>query len=163
MSLKSRKRTRGQAMAEFALVLPIFVLVIFGIIDMGRYVYDWNALNEASRTAARVGSVALWPPACNGLTREACVRVVAKNTLTAVPIALTDVSVQCQRKSVSGGAYLGVSPNNCGGTVPWRVNDLMTVTITRRFTLLTPIIGQLLDTPGNPLLTMTGQATVTVD
>ncbi|MFL5681139.1 MAG: TadE/TadG family type IV pilus assembly protein [Chloroflexota bacterium] len=163
MSRKPRQRSRGQALAEFALVLPIFVVVIFGIIDMGRYVYDWNALNEASRAAARVGSVALWPPVCNGLTREACVKQVAKSRLTAVPIALTDVTVQCQRKSVSGGTYLGVSTNNCGGTVPWRANDLMTVTITRRFTLLTPIIGQLLDNPGNPLLTMTGQATVTVD
>ncbi len=50
-------RGRGQALVEFALVFPVFMLVLFGILDVGRYVYVSNALNEASREGARYGSV----------------------------------------------------------------------------------------------------------
>ena len=161
MSTQRRKGGRGQALVEFALVIPILLLILFAIIDVGRYVYSWNAINEASRAGARTGSVALWPPDCNGLDRETCVKTIAKNRLTAVSIALTDVKVQCQRRA-SSGALSGLQLNNCGGDPTWRANDIMTVTITSRFTLLTPIVAQLIDA-GNPLLTMTGQTTVTVD
>lgn len=161
MTTQRRKGGRGQALVEFALVIPILLLILFAIIDISRYVYSWNALNEASRAGARTGSVALWPPDCNGLNRETCVKTIARNRLTAVSIDLTDVKVECQRRS-SNGALSAVQVDNCGGTTPWRANDIMTVTITRPFTLLTPIVAQLIDA-GNPLLTMTGQTTVTVD
>lgn len=161
MTTQRRKGGRGQALVEFALVIPIFLLILFAIIDVGRYVYGWNAINEASRAGARTGSVALWPPDCNGLNRETCVKTIARNRLTAVSIALTDVKVECQRRAPNG-ALSSVQLNNCGGDPTWRANDIMTVTITTRFTLLTPIVAQLIDA-GNPLLTMTGQTTVTVD
>ncbi len=34
------RRVAGQALVEFALVLPIFMLMLFGLIDGGRYVYS---------------------------------------------------------------------------------------------------------------------------
>ena len=46
-------RPFGQALVEFALVLPVFLLIVFGIIDVGRYVYVTNAFNQAAREAAR--------------------------------------------------------------------------------------------------------------
>lgn len=51
------KRTRGQALAEFALVAPIFFLILFSIIDFGRYVYYVQILNNASREGARYAIV----------------------------------------------------------------------------------------------------------
>ena len=48
----------GQALVEFALVLPIFLLLLFGLIDVGRLVYTWNALNQAAREGARYGRTA---------------------------------------------------------------------------------------------------------
>ena len=44
-------------MAEFALVLPIFFLILFGIIDGGRMIFVNNQLSEAAREGARWGSV----------------------------------------------------------------------------------------------------------
>jgi len=54
---RRRPRTRGQAMAEFALVAPIFFLMLFGLIDFGRYVYNVQMLNNAAREGARYAIV----------------------------------------------------------------------------------------------------------
>lgn len=44
-------------MVEFALVIPIFLLLIFGILDLGRAVYAYSTLNNAAREGARVAHV----------------------------------------------------------------------------------------------------------
>jgi hypothetical protein len=48
---------RGQAVTEFAIVLPLFVIFIFGIIDLGRAIYIYNGVSQASREIARAASV----------------------------------------------------------------------------------------------------------
>jgi hypothetical protein len=57
MNRRRQRRTRGQALAEFALVAPIFFLMLFGIIDFGRYVYYVQVLNNAAREGARYAIV----------------------------------------------------------------------------------------------------------
>src|SRR5262245_63982542 len=52
-----RRRSRAQALVEFALVSPIFFLLLFGIIDFGRYVYYVQILNNAAREGARYAIV----------------------------------------------------------------------------------------------------------
>ncbi|MEJ7749458.1 MAG: TadE/TadG family type IV pilus assembly protein, partial [Candidatus Limnocylindrales bacterium] len=42
---------------EFALVLPVFLLLLFGLIDGGRYVFVNSTLSNAAREGARLGSV----------------------------------------------------------------------------------------------------------
>ena len=54
---RPRGRGRGQALAEFAIVAPIFFLMLFGLIDFGRYVYYVQVLNNAAREAARYAIV----------------------------------------------------------------------------------------------------------
>jgi Flp pilus assembly protein TadG len=44
-------------MAELALILPIFLLLIFGVLDFGRVVWANSALAHASREAARFAIV----------------------------------------------------------------------------------------------------------
>jgi len=54
MSLFSRSReSRGQALVEFALVIPIFLLVLVGIFEGGRAVYIYNALSNGVREGLR--------------------------------------------------------------------------------------------------------------
>ncbi|MEO6059076.1 MAG: TadE/TadG family type IV pilus assembly protein [Candidatus Limnocylindria bacterium] len=48
---------RGQTLVEFALILPIFILVLVGIFDFGRAVYAYNTISTASREAVRIGIV----------------------------------------------------------------------------------------------------------
>jgi hypothetical protein len=44
---------RGQALVEFALIIPIFVLVTIGIFEGGRAIYTYNALSNGVREALR--------------------------------------------------------------------------------------------------------------
>lgn len=54
---RNRQRPAGQALVEFALVAPLFFLLLFAIIDFGRYVYYVQILNNAAREGARYAIV----------------------------------------------------------------------------------------------------------
>ena len=53
----SLRKERGQDLAEYALILPIFLLIIMGIFDMGRAVYYYSALQNSVREGARYGII----------------------------------------------------------------------------------------------------------
>lgn len=57
MSSKSRGFRRGQTLAEFALTLPILLLLVFGTIEFGRVFQSWVTLQNAARSAARYTSI----------------------------------------------------------------------------------------------------------
>ncbi|MEV4345636.1 TadE/TadG family type IV pilus assembly protein [Actinoplanes sp. NPDC049596] len=42
---------------EFAIVLPLLLLILFGIIDMGRFLQQYILLTEAAREGARLGAL----------------------------------------------------------------------------------------------------------
>src|SRR5579864_8817480 len=48
-----RMGQRSQAMAEFALVAPLLLLLLFGIVDFGRVIYVYVTLNQAVNEGAR--------------------------------------------------------------------------------------------------------------
>jgi hypothetical protein len=50
-------RTRGQALVEFALVFPIFILLLFGVVSYGLYVFYNQQLSNAAREGARYAAV----------------------------------------------------------------------------------------------------------
>jgi len=50
-------RSRGQSLVEFALVLPILVILLFGTIQLGITFGAYNGLINSVREAARYGSV----------------------------------------------------------------------------------------------------------
>ena len=49
--------SRGQALVEFALVVPLFLLLLFGILDLGRGVFAYNTIQNAAREAVRLAIV----------------------------------------------------------------------------------------------------------
>lgn len=53
----SKKSVRGTAMMEFALILPILLLVVFGIINFGIVMFDQAIITNAAREGARWGAV----------------------------------------------------------------------------------------------------------
>lgn len=50
-------RQRGTTAVEFALVLPLLCLLLFGMVEMGRLLWTWNAAVEATRLGARLAVV----------------------------------------------------------------------------------------------------------
>jgi hypothetical protein len=49
------KQQRGQGIVEFAIVLPVVLLLVFGIIELGFLIFSYSSVNSASREAARYG------------------------------------------------------------------------------------------------------------
>jgi Flp pilus assembly protein TadG len=63
-----RSNRRGAAVAEAAIVLPVFLTLCLGMIDLGVAVFQNNVIAEASRQGARIASVhgSLAPSGWNG-------------------------------------------------------------------------------------------------
>ena len=66
------KRSRGQSLVEFALVLPMLMILIFGVIDFGMalrsYITLTNATREGGRYAAIGNPAGAYPGDCTTLT-----------------------------------------------------------------------------------------------
>jgi Flp pilus assembly protein TadG len=122
---------KGQALVELALVLPLFFIVVFGIIDGGRMVYSRNALSQAAREGARWGSVqgrAVDAAGRAGIETETISRIIA------VPDA--QATVTCERS--------GATVSSC------RSGDILVVRVEAVVSPVTPVLGALM---GNPTLT----------
>lgn len=48
---------RGQALVEFALTVIIFLMLVMGVLDVGRGIFMYNGVSQAAREIARVTSV----------------------------------------------------------------------------------------------------------
>ena len=70
MNLRHRDRSLGQGLVEFGLVLPIFLALLIGMVDIGRAVWANNAVANAAREAARFASV--HGGSCEDLTSTGC-------------------------------------------------------------------------------------------
>jgi Flp pilus assembly protein TadG len=84
-STQARLRERGAAAVEFALVLPILMLIIFGIVDFGRMLNAQITLTEAAREGARATS--LVNAAAGGVRIDAVLNgMTVTDSITACPI-----------------------------------------------------------------------------
>jgi Flp pilus assembly protein TadG len=175
MSLR-RRRSRGQALTEFALILPLFALLLFGVIDVARLAYTMNTLNNAAREAARGISVSKWPPSCNGMVsgtgtgnqRGACAVAVTR-TMSLGVSGTVDILVTCSRienTDANGDNVLDTTEvartntNPVQATGVWgdcKTGNLVKVTTSSPFTLVTPLISRFVGQP-----TLRGEAQVTV-
>jgi Flp pilus assembly protein TadG len=57
-----RHGSRGQGLMEFALVIPIFLLMMIALFDLGRAVFAYNTLTNAAREGARIAIVNQYQP-----------------------------------------------------------------------------------------------------
>jgi Flp pilus assembly protein TadG len=126
----SGNRQNGQSLVEFALVIPIFLLLLFGLIDLGRLVYINNAISEGAREGTRWGSVQASSPTLNAAGRTA-VGTHAKDSMAAVPDPT--VSVKCYDKL---DPVMTVELAVCGK------GDTLVVRVDSPVSMLTPILAQ---------------------
>jgi Flp pilus assembly protein TadG len=56
-NIRYRKNQKGAALVEFALVLPLLLLLLLGIIEFSLLLYDKAVITNASREGARAGIV----------------------------------------------------------------------------------------------------------
>ena len=122
-----RRRSRGQALAEFALAIPLFVLLLFGLIDIGRLVYVNNAISQAAREGARYGAVQ-----ARSATVASRTGIEAHTVTVMAAVPQPTVSATCERNGAAVGAC--------------RSTDLLVVSVSSPVDMFTPVIGQLVGT-----------------
>ena len=69
----------GTAMVEMALVLPVLLLIILGVVDFGRAVNYWNDTNQLAGEGARHAAVNRNPGTADGLTLQQYIQCRAEN------------------------------------------------------------------------------------
>lgn len=124
---KTDERSRGQTLVEFALILPIFILVLVGIFDFGRAVYGYNTISNAAREAVRIGIV---DQNVGRLQAEAIKAAVSLGAST------SDVTVNFLTADLSG---------NCPSNPP-SIGCMVEITVHYRYNAATPIISNLVGT-----------------
>jgi len=110
---------RGAAAVEFAIIAPLFFLLVFAIIDFGFGFHAWDGTQNAAREGARVGAVT--PD-----TGEIESRV--RQSSSFLDQTVVGVSVQC---AAEGSSSFG----SCG----WIEGDTVRVTVTYLYSYKTPL------------------------
>jgi Flp pilus assembly protein TadG len=121
---------RGQSLVEFALILPIFLLLLFGVIDGGRAIFAYNQMSQVTRAVARVASTTCFEttPACDPASGSIATSIARQAAGYQSPVTWT---VQCVAPAT--GSVRTSGSNAC------QIGDLVRVSIAESFTLLTPI------------------------
>ena len=83
----------GVALLEFALLITVLLLLVFGSIDFGRALFTSNNLTTAAREAARFGAVL--PDPGSALTQIRDTAVAKMSPFGNAPVAPSQVVVTC--------------------------------------------------------------------
>lgn len=143
---RTRKVSRGQAIVEFALILPLLVLFMLLALDFGRVFFGWVALNNATRIAAN--EAGFHPEAWKGLGNASLQSIYRQQVVNDME------AINCAPPG--GGSWTPAkipTPTfvNVAGTFssdPYEVGDHAQVRLACNFSFLTPLVG---DIVGNPL------------
>jgi Flp pilus assembly protein TadG len=131
---RAADRRSGQAVAEFALALIPLLFLTFGVFDMGRAIYVYNATAEAAREIARVTTVHPYTTCCSyGTSAEA--QAVIHDQKVAIP-GLTDAGIAVSCVDVADAP---VAASSC------RPGDFIKVTVGVTWTPATPLLAALGD------------------
>lgn len=113
--MKSLKNQKGQALVEFAIVLPILLMLVMGIIQFGMMLNSYLAIENASREGARAGIV--------GSTDAEIESLIIASSPSLDPADLTVTLTPSEANRSSG--------------------DTLTVTVTYNYKFTIPIISNL--------------------
>lgn len=126
---------RGQALVEFALVFPILMLLIFGVVDAGRLIFTYNTIANSARSGARVAIVnqsTSGTATCDTTLATAWPAGCAMSTGVGITITAADVAVDYR------------DPTDTAACASPSIGCLAVVTVTGRFQPLTPVIAQII-------------------
>jgi Flp pilus assembly protein TadG len=153
---------------EFAVVIPVFMFLLLGLVDVARLVYLNSTLSQAAREGARVGSVAasyrgssdeacdeLGGPVCpaNDAALVTAIRNAANGMMT--PFGSVDtVYISCIEEDGAPPTGNWTSANSCSSNSP---GSVLSVRVTAQFQPITPIVSGLFG------VTLSGSATMSIN
>jgi Flp pilus assembly protein TadG len=102
LAKKFLRGARGQSLVEFALILPMFLVIMFLITEFGRALFQYNVLVSATRAGARAG-VIVSEGSAPGQAQQ-----FADSILTAAHIPLGSVTLNAVVEDNYGGSNIKV-------------------------------------------------------
>jgi Flp pilus assembly protein TadG len=127
--VKRRFRRRGQAMVEYALVLPVFFMLTIGVVDFCRAVYAYNTVSFLARDGARYGvAPSNSTSAIDSYVSSRCTSMLSNSCYT--PPSPSPLP--------ANAAGISVSRGTCGSTT-----SPVVVTVTYEFQAATLMIANL--------------------
>jgi Flp pilus assembly protein TadG len=128
--LPRRRRSSGQSLVEFALVLPVFMLLVFGILDGGRAILAYNNVAQSTRNVARVASVTCFDttPRCD-------------STTTGAPVE-SAIDEQFAEQGAATWTVTCIDPITNAPPVNCNPGHIVRVSASSTITLITPFVSQ---------------------
>ena len=97
MKEKKSGRTQGQTLVETALVLPLILLLLFGIFEFGQILMTKQMITNAAREAARAAAIRL-----DDAGALSSALAVSQDYLTRCNVDLTKVTINPSFSTVNG-------------------------------------------------------------
>jgi Flp pilus assembly protein TadG len=126
-----QRKSRGQSLVEFAIVLPVIAVLVLGLFDLGRAVFSYNTLAQAARQANRAAIV-------DQDTDN--VKAVAVDAAPTIGLSAGDVSVCFKTADTSQTDCSSPSTDNCPSS-DRVIGCLAIVTTTLTYVPMTPVIS----------------------
>ena len=146
MKVAEGTKYRGQALVEFALALPILLLLLVGILEVGRMLFIYSAVNNASREAARYGSAVGLNDAGTSPKYQDCagIRDTAKRSAYFMDLADSEIVISYDHGPGSGSPF-DVCPVGTSEDPTINVNtlaepDRIVVTVTSTYSPMLSLI-----------------------
>ena len=144
-------RDGGATLVEFAFVLPLLLLLIFGIIETGRLITTYVSVSTASREGARYGTAVGIGP--NGVQQYVdCVGIKDAALEKVVFGGLTDSDVTVVWDDGPPGSSIVADCDGVLGPLPSMgvidSGDRVTVTVDTTFNAIAPILSTFYDNIG---------------
>lgn len=124
---------RGQSIVELALTITFLLILLAGVIDLGRMMFVFVELRDAAEEGTVYGAL---NPTDNTGTVNTTEIVDHVRDYADTPVDLSDTGT------------VAVSVNMIGGTCP---GDTVEVTVTYTFTLTTPFLGTIIGSQTIPI------------
>lgn len=122
-----RGRSRGQALVELALIMPLMVILLAAALDLGRLFYSGITVTNAAREGAIEA-------AYNPTSFQA-----------GLPCDATDNRVMCRAINEASGSFVTIAPADvtltCSPSCSTGIGNKVEVKVVGHFSLLTPILS----------------------
>jgi len=130
-----RRSERGQGLAEFALALPVLLLVILSVFDIGRAVFIYNSITNAAREGARLAIV-------NQTEASIDQRVIEQ--AGGIETDVTKVDVTYWSAGPNADPLQNAPCNGVGSNPPLSIGCVAVVDYEASWRAITPVIGSIL-------------------
>jgi hypothetical protein len=135
MNPQNLRKEKAQGMVEFALVLPLLLLVMFAIIEFGRLLFVYSAVFTASRDAVRYGAASGSPGNYQPYYQD-CAGMRAAARRFGSLVGIQDANINISYDDGSGGS-LGVCPT---GATNVSLGDRVIVQVTAQYQPILPLV-----------------------